>query len=306
MRVLHFRSVGKDPESFSLEVPADAIVSGVCDIIAEHQPVNRSTVRLMYRSRFLDPSTPISSLPSSSDDPIHYYGKRLADLPPRQSPPASPAPTPLPVRSGQQARVEEAIDILAALGFDRADCAKAIQLTPDVDLAANLILSGVITAEGLHALSAESGVGVDVQDDRVFQALLGSPKHFKQLQSGLNINVQWMTQASGVWFTVTPERMNSYLIEKYGVGLKEFQPDFGQMAQISRASGMVLQTSDASRPVMARIWERLYRTLMPHELAVVNGLIQEGFELSVVIRVFVGCDRNPAATRSTLQNMFTH
>jgi hypothetical protein len=144
-----------------------------------------------------------------------------------------------------------------------------------------------------------------VLDDKLYLVVLGRPALYRKLQSGGSIKINLTSDGELRVIEITPELMNSFLMEKYGVPLSQFQPDFQKMAQLARSHDLILAPTPAESK-MLRIWARMYQTLMPHEISVIQGLVREGFEFPVVIRVFIGCDRNPAATRSTLQNMFAH
>jgi hypothetical protein len=303
MPLLYFRSISKDIEDFSLDIPDDMTVSGICDIIAERHSVPRQTVRLIHKGNFLEASTPAASLPSSPSDPIGFYGKRhrqaasaLAPAPPLSPAPASqkpddPCPDVIPL--------QEAIDRLTALGFDRSDCHRALQLAGSVEAAAELLISGNLTERTLSGLPPGFP-----SEEIIYQAFLSSPRHFAKLQSGRTAAITVSAAGITSHFDVTPEQMNSYLLRKYGIGLAQFQPNVAESRRHIQSYGGVERTGSTHEQRMEGIWPRMYQSLPPQEAAMVQTLVQEGFEFPVVVRVYFGCDRNFVATRATLHNIF--
>jgi hypothetical protein len=183
--------------------------------------------------------------------------------------------------------MSEAIERLADLGFDRADCAKALQVTPLLDLAAELISSGNISQEGLRALEIELGQVQTHQttEEAAYAATLQSRYHIECLRAGLRLSVLISNTGGGTSpILVTPEGFDAWLRRTRGCGLAE----------------VPLPADDNTE----RFFAAAYNRLQPQEMAAIDALVREGWRFPVVVRVFFGCDRNIAITHASLKNLF--
>jgi hypothetical protein len=332
MPIVYYRSIGKTSEEFSLDVQSTATVSDLCDILADRHSVPRSTVRLVHRAKLLDPSTPVNSLSSSPDNRIAFYGKKSGEVsssdgrdsnppPPSSSPPSSLSPPPSypqpsslsqpmsdqKVRGaqGQLISMADAIESLEAMGFCRSDCVKAIQLCPVIDIAANLLLSGDISEAGLRALRTDPRSS-SFNTEGVCCAILGNPEYFEIIRSGTTVHLDSIgVDGLPQRVSVTPDQLNAYLMQTHGVPLSDFQPDYARMQQMAWSQGYVADGASHAAQKMEGIWALVYQRMPMQEKAMVNAMVQEGFNFTIAFQVFVGCGRNVEAARNTLRALFS-
>jgi hypothetical protein len=180
---------------------------------------------------------------------------------------------------------EEGINRLAALGFDRALCEKALTFTNFIDVAAQLLLSGDVSTEGLAAL----GFGTAESNEEVKWAacslVAGRPDYVARVRAGEVLRVD-LRQSGTVTasFYVTAAVLDEFLRRGYGTALG--------------------QAADPLDDALGQIFAACYGRLAPHEKDAIAAMVGEGFRFPVVVRMFFGCEKNVAITRASLNNIF--
>jgi hypothetical protein len=302
VQTIHFHTFGDHSHVFSIDVPATSTVSDLCDLLARERSVPRSTVRIVSHGKMLEFSAPVSSITSSADDPVCFYAKQQQGSAPDQPKPAAPPSTSGPAATQtQDPRFAQSVASLVSLGFPRADCEKAFRLTGQVELAANLLLTGNITPEAARALTARQS-----ENDSLYLAILGSPQYFQLLRSGTNVRVESSKPGQGpTSVSISPAQMNDYIMRTYHTTLANFRPDHHKLKEQAWAAGCFSGSEDTER-ALEKIWGVAYDRLSADDKSVIHGIVAEGFEFPVVLQVFLACEKNIGHARQALRALYAN
>jgi hypothetical protein len=155
MVVLYFQAVGyAQVPILSLDVPDDLPISEVCNSLAEREGFLPGSVHLVLNLELLTPSNPASTINSTERNPIKFVGKD----------PSAPSPPPARPRTARPIYREpfqppggplsdESIQAIVDMGFPEDATRTAIQLCEgSVEIAAELLISGNVSIEGLRAI----------------------------------------------------------------------------------------------------------------------------------------------------------
>jgi hypothetical protein len=197
-----------------VSVEADATVERVRDVVADRLGVDPNHTRLLFGTKVLNVSTPLSAIEPMRENPISFFGTKPRDCP-APSEGGEPADPPQlavePVEGSPLARLTE-------LGFETALAERALALCNGVvDAAAELLFSGNVSPAGAQALLHPTGAAPPViqltsipMQERVqaLTALSSNPRAVARLREGSPIATYGIVQGGEVTLFITPEMVD--------------------------------------------------------------------------------------------------
>jgi hypothetical protein len=92
MKAIHVKGLSGKKEQFAISVEADLTAEHLRDAIAARLDADPSTARLIFQTKRLDLSIPLSLIDNSPGSPVSFYGRALSTT----AAPATESPAPSP------------------------------------------------------------------------------------------------------------------------------------------------------------------------------------------------------------------
>jgi hypothetical protein len=188
------------------------------------------------------------------------------------------------------------------MGYDVERAQQALTLGHgNVEVAAELLISGNISVEGLRQIENEVQRAEPPQTsiealDSVFDILIQSQQHVQSLLAGGTIGVSYSRNGTMVSYTVSLEAMDRVSEARYGVDFRTFLTNGGT----ARYGEVRLQETNL-QPIIDRFWVQKYESFNPEDRTAVDSLRTINQELALIVQVFVGCGKNLDEARRVLE-----
>jgi hypothetical protein len=307
---IFLRAIGHQSDLVTLDAPDDATVEDLIALVADEQNLLPESVRLVFNGRVIQKAVCLSTLTSSASTPITFYGRPQpgeAPPPPDPDPPKPVPPPPVPESSTPPpppaippppaAPANPALAPLLELGFDADIAERALSLAKGhADVAAELLLNGKVSPEGLHELLASSG---DDQFAQIMRQILANEGLVDKALRGEDLLVSVQGQGQTRTMRFANKDIEKFVRARYGTDLRSFVQGGG----INRFEPRMAESVDRFQPLLDRQWLEKYERMAPQEKAIVEAMKDLSSDVALIMQVLVGCGGKIDEARRVLEQL---